>query len=72
LLLEASWEAFERAGIDPATLHGSPSGVFVGTNGSDYSILMRSNTEGYEGHLATGSAASVVSGRLSYTFGLEG
>ncbi|MFE2449516.1 type I polyketide synthase, partial [Streptomyces sp. NPDC059426] len=72
LLLETSWEAFERAGIDPATLHGTPSGVFVGTNGSDYSIVMRSNTEGYEGHLATGSAASVVSGRLSYTFGLEG
>ena len=36
LLLEVSWEALERAGIDPASLHGSQSGVFVGIIGSDY------------------------------------
>nr|BFE69880.1 hypothetical protein GCM10020092_031810 [Actinoplanes digitatis] len=72
LLLETSWEALERAGIDPTGLRGSATGVFVGTNGQDYLTMLRRGTADVRGHVATGNTASVMSGRVSYTLGLEG
>ncbi|SDT17975.1 Acyl transferase domain-containing protein [Actinoplanes derwentensis] len=72
LLLECSWEALERAGLDPLGLRGSRTGMFAGTNGSDYLWSMGVFPSALEGHLGTGNAASVISGRVSYVFGLEG
>ena len=74
LLLEAAWEAIERARIDPASVRGSQTGVFVGSNDRDYSLLLGAtgSPELYIYFWATSVAASVLSGRLSYFFGLEG
>ncbi|MGW2149808.1 SDR family NAD(P)-dependent oxidoreductase [Nonomuraea bangladeshensis] len=71
LILETSWEALEHAGIDPAGLRGSPTGVFAGVMANDYGSGAVATPEA-EGLVATGTQGSVVSGRVSYAFGLEG
>ncbi|MET7922210.1 type I polyketide synthase, partial [Streptomyces avermitilis] len=72
LMLEVSWEALERAGIDPGTLRGSTTGVFAGMCSQDYADLVRRATEDLEGYAMTGLSNSVTSGRVAYTLGLEG
>ncbi|MGP3688925.1 type I polyketide synthase [Streptomyces sp. IBSNAI002] len=71
LLLETSWEAFERAAIDPTTLAGEDVGVFVGVNSHDYSMRMH-QASGVEGFRLTGGSGSVTSGRIAYHLGFEG
>ncbi|WP_086666764.1 type I polyketide synthase [Lentzea kentuckyensis] len=72
LLLESSWELLENAGIEPGSLRGSRTGVFVGLTPQDYGPPLHRTPSGHEGHALTGGTASVASGRLSYVYGLEG
>ncbi|MZG14637.1 beta-ketoacyl synthase, partial [Streptomyces sp. SID5914] len=72
LLLETAWEAFERAGIDPQSRHGSDAGVFAGVMYHDWSTRLTDVPEEVAGYLGNGGLASVVSGRVAYALGLEG
>ncbi|TQL38074.1 type I polyketide synthase [Salinispora arenicola] len=70
LLLETAWEALESAHIDPESLRASTTAVFAGTNGQDHGAGLPSSA--FAGFGSTATSASVLSGRVSYTFGFQG
>ncbi|WP_319058658.1 SDR family NAD(P)-dependent oxidoreductase, partial [Streptomyces europaeiscabiei] len=72
LVLEASWEALERAGIRPETMEGSNTGVYLGAMGSDYDRFRNQDLNALDAYGSMGSAGSVLSGRVSYSLGLRG
>jgi acyl transferase domain-containing protein len=74
LLLEVSYEAIQSAGIDPHSLEGSATGVFIGMCSRDYADLMTATGDAtlINPYMATGNAASTATGRISYFFGFQG
>ena len=72
LVLETSWRALEDAGIAPADLVGSATGVFVGLSNVDYLRLVYAERDAIDGYSASGTTGAVAAGRLSYLLGLRG
>ncbi|MGW4741983.1 beta-ketoacyl synthase N-terminal-like domain-containing protein [Nocardia xishanensis] len=73
ILLEIAWEAIERSRIDPESLRGSSTGLYLGMSTQSYEwVGFNKHWIGVEGYLMTGSAVAVAAGRISYTLGLEG
>ncbi len=73
LMLEIAWEGLERSGYSPASLRGSRTGVFVGVAANEYSLLLSNDSvDSLEAHFITGNALNAISGRVSFTLGLEG
>ncbi len=72
LLLQSAWETFERAGIDPTTMRGTDTGVYVGVMYHDYASRLTDAPEDLAGYLGNGSAGRIASGRVAYALGLEG
>ena len=72
LILETCWEAVETAGIDPSSLRGSRTGVFCGVVYNDYELTAPEGADELEGYLINGSSPNILSGRVAYTFGLQG
>ncbi|WP_307822095.1 SDR family NAD(P)-dependent oxidoreductase [Streptomyces coffeae] len=72
LLLETHWEALERAGLPLDSLRGTQVGVFAGAMPSDYLLSLNEIPGSLEGYTMTGNASAVISGRIAYTFGLQG
>ncbi|HWI18784.1 MAG TPA: beta-ketoacyl synthase N-terminal-like domain-containing protein, partial [Vicinamibacterales bacterium] len=73
LLLEMAWEAIEHAGIAPASLKGTPTGVFVGVTSADYACLqLEQNHLPDDPYFSSGAALNACAGRASYVLGLQG
>ena len=72
LLLETAWDTVEHAGLDPGSLAGSSTGVFVGLSSSDYMVLTSSAGDLVGPYAVTGVYSSVASGRIAYALGAHG
>jgi acyl transferase domain-containing protein/acyl-CoA synthetase (AMP-forming)/AMP-acid ligase II/acyl carrier protein len=74
LMMEVVWKLFEDAGVIPADLNGSSTGVFIGSTSNDYREMLAGQARefGLDAYFVTGNTASAAAGRISHLYGLNG
>ena len=72
LLLEVAWETIEDAAINPQSLAGSQTGVFIGISSNDYGRLQRGSAQAISAYAGVGNALSIAANRLSYLLDWHG
>src|SRR6202012_4744834 len=72
ILQELTWEALERAAIDPRSLMNTQTGVYLGLTNSDYSRLLTEDASGIDAYTGVGAAGSIAAGRIAYFLGTHG
>ncbi|KAJ2944093.1 hypothetical protein O0L34_g18059 [Tuta absoluta] len=72
LLLELTHEAVVDAGVSPAELRGSRTGVYVGCSNSETEELWTQDPDKINGYALTGCCRAMFPNRISYTFDLKG
>lgn len=72
VLLEVVYEALEAAGLTMERLAGTDTGVFVGLMCADFSDHLQCDLDDLPTYMATGTARSIVSNRVSYFFDWHG
>jgi NADPH:quinone reductase-like Zn-dependent oxidoreductase/3-oxoacyl-(acyl-carrier-protein) synthase/acyl carrier protein len=72
LLLEVAWEGLWDAGIEPASLTGSDTGVFVAIYNNDYARMHYRDRSVITAHAVFGTAHSMAPGRISFLLDLKG
>ncbi|MBE1549022.1 mycobactin polyketide synthetase MbtC [Mycobacterium sp. OAS707] len=69
--MRVAWRALENSGINPDDLAGHDVGCYVGASITGYGPDL-AEFSNHSGHLITGTALGVISGRIAYTLGLAG
>jgi len=72
LVLQCAWRALEDAGVAPAKLRGTPTGVFVGIMSNEWALLHLTDYARVTAQIGSGNGYCMTANRVSYHLDLKG